>query len=764
MSVVLDRISRYARNTPQQIALNDGQRTLNYAQLLQAVDTLAEAMKSFGLQRLGIAGDNSLEWIIADLAAWKAQIVTVPVPGFFSQEQITHLKSSAQLDAVITQQPSTADNENDAYAPTDSILAYQDLSFCLKLTPPSLAQAKASPRIPAGTQKITFTSGSTGQPKGVCLSSASLEATSLSLSHALATQHITRHLSVMPYATLLENIAGVYVPLLEGATIHVRKMADIGLASFSQFNPLQFARSLLSTQPNSIILVPQLLLALVSLREANVPLPDSLQFIAVGGGKVSTALLARAQTLGLPVFEGYGLSECNSVISLNRPEHTKIGSVGKVLSHAEVRIAQDGEIQVKGSLMQGYLDSQASVDDWYGTGDLGRIDEEGFLFVDGRKKNLFVTAFGRNVNPEWVEAELTQQPSIQQALVFGNELTQNLAIIVPRGDANDATLLQDVASANRQLPEYAQISHALVYSPGFTCANGLATANGRIKRSAIETQFADVLTLTATQMSEHSAPTISRLSTAPNPHSATQQHPEETIMTNQSLDAIPFFDQLQAETQAGRDYLLSAPVIDAVKEGRFNLESYRYFLSQAFYHVKHTVPLMMACGARLNDDQEWVRKAIVEYINEEYGHHEWILNDIEACGGDVDAVRKGQADQAMRLMVAYLYDYIQRINPLGFFGMVQVLEGTSIKLASQMGRIVQQTLNLPDQAFSYLYSHGELDLEHFEFFRMLMNGVKDSTDQQAIIDVANQCYQLYGDMLRAIPLGETVQNGDRHAA
>jgi thiaminase len=225
---------------------------------------------------------------------------------------------------------------------------------------------------------------------------------------------------------------------------------------------------------------------------------------------------------------------------------------------------------------------------------------------------------------------------------------------------------------------------------------------------------------------------------------------------------MAFFQQLQQQTETARQRVLTAPVLRAVPEGRFDVRGYRFFLEQAYHHVKHTVPLMMACGARLPERLENVRKALVEYIEEEYGHHEWILNDIEAAGGDRERVRTGTPCLAIELMVAFLYDQIQRGNPAAFFGMVMVLEGTSIQLATQMGQIVQTKLQLPANAFSYLYSHGNLDLEHFKFFETLMNQITDPADQQAIVHAANVVFQLYGDMLHSIPLLSTDEV--KHAA
>ena len=229
-----------------------------------------------------------------------------------------------------------------------------------------------------------------------------------------------------------------------------------------------------------------------------------------------------------------------------------------------------------------------------------------------------------------------------------------------------------------------------------------------------------------------------------------------------------FFEQLQQQTETARQHVLTAPVIQAVLEGRFDVNGYRYFLEQAFHHVRHTVPLMMACGARLPERLEGVREALVEYIEEEYGHHEWILNDIEASGGDKLVVRGNAPCLAIELMVAFLYDQINRGNPAAFFGMVMVLEGTSIQLATQMGQIVQSRLELPAKAFSYLYSHGSLDLEHFDFFEKLMNNLEHPDDQRAIVHAANVVYQLYGDMLRSIPLAATRNDANtgevKHAA
>ncbi|MBB5212647.1 TenA family transcriptional regulator [Microbulbifer hydrolyticus] len=211
-----------------------------------------------------------------------------------------------------------------------------------------------------------------------------------------------------------------------------------------------------------------------------------------------------------------------------------------------------------------------------------------------------------------------------------------------------------------------------------------------------------------------------------------------------------FYDELQQRTEEARLSLLNVPLIQAGARGEITLPQYVAFLTQAYHHVKHTVPLMMACGSRLGGHQEWLREALAEYIEEEIGHQEWILNDIAACGADAEAVRHGRPNFSTEMMVAYAYDAIARGNPVSFFGMVNVLEGTSIALATSAARAIQTSLGLPNKAFSYLLSHGDLDIGHVDFFRGLMNRIECDTDKAAIVHSARAFYRLYGDIFREV--------------
>ncbi|KAA1174382.1 AMP-binding protein [Marinobacter salinexigens] len=722
MASLPELLQQQADRFPARPALRFDGRELSYGDLIAAASAVAEQLRIQGITRAGLAGDNSAAWVIADLACLMAGVVCVPVPGFFSDSQRQHLMARAGLDGLLC---------------GDVGAAGQALGFGLHL---EFLSVRAEPaRMHEGTAKITFTSGSTGTPKGVCLSAEQMAATSLALKERLGQVSLSHHLCILPLATLLENIAGVYLPLLMGATVELASLASLGMTGSSGLDSPRLIESLNRIQPDSLILVPELAALLVSAAEQGHLTTDGYSFLAVGGGKVSPDLLSRGRACGLPLYEGYGLSECGSVVALNVPGDERPGSVGRPLNHIRVEMGADREILVQGNAHLGYLGDDENCQRVIHTGDLGELDGQGFLRVDGRSKNLLITSFGRNISPEWLESELVQAIGARQAVVFGDGEPRPSALITFQDNRSPQDISQALTELNQRLPDYAQLTAVYVRRQLLNQAEGYLTANGRPVRGQIQSDLPALLA------------------------KAFPIYPNTTDLNPPGGSHMAFFDRLQKETAEARNHVQGAPVITAIQEQRFRLEGYTWFLTQAYHHVKHTVPLMMACGGRLPERLEFIRKALVEYIEEEYGHHEWILNDLAACGEDKERIRHGRPDTSIELMVSYLYNQIDRGNPVAFFGMVQVLEGTSIELATPLGEQIQKQLGLPDQAFSYLYSHGALDQDHFEFFRELMDSITDPQDQQAIIDSANMVYRLYGDMLHSIPLAEQ-QGEHRHEA
>ncbi len=467
------------------ICLADGQRTWTRGELDAEVESFAARLTAQGSRVFATLLDNSAAWVVADLAAAQAGVVHVPLPAFFTPAQIAHALRSAGVDTLLTSREAAMSWPQTAGLPIE--LAQQPLVL-LQLSAPSVA-------MPAGTAKITYTSGTTGHPKGVCLSSVAMQRVVDGLRQAMAPLAIGRHLCALPYSVLLENMAGLMAPLAQGTTCITLPMREIGLTGASGFDAARFQSAVAQHRPHSVILLPQMLRAWTAqLMQTGQRAPDSLKFVAVGGAAVGARLILAARAVGIPAYEGYGLSEGASVQTLNLPGADRPGTAGRALPHTRLRVAGDGEIEIAGSLYSGYLGDVAPASEWWPSGDLGEIDADGYLHLRGRKKHVLITAYGRNVSPEWVETALRSEDAIAQAVVFGEAQPALSAVLWPvLPDATDAKLQAAVDSANAGLPDYARVQRWVRASDPFDAASGLATANGRPQRTAIWQRHASAL-------------------------------------------------------------------------------------------------------------------------------------------------------------------------------------------------------------------------------------------------------------------------------
>jgi long-subunit acyl-CoA synthetase (AMP-forming) len=474
MNAILSALAERARRAPSQLAIAGGE-CLSNAALYDGARRLADRLLALGVRRIAAELDNGSALAMLELACRIGDLVLLQLPAFFSAAQRRHTLADAGIDALVS--------------PRGGI----ELPGGLRLD--RFLDATDVP-LPPGTATITYTSGSTGAPKGVCLSGAHLDAVAGALVAALAPRPPQRHLALLPQSVLLESVAGIGAGLLAGAELVIPSLAEIGWSGAAGIDPGALARCIDRAAPESLILVPQMLAAWLAAIDAGAPVPGSLRFCAVGGARVGNTLLARAAALGLPVYEGYGLSECASVLCLNVPGAARPGSVGRPLGHIALHI-DDGEVHVAGPRMLGYVGADAPHGPRWATGDLGRFDDEGYLYLDGRRGNRFITAFGRNVSPEWVEGELTDHPAIAQAFVYGEACAENTALIVPRDSGlSDAALDAAVRSVNAGLPDYAR-AHRWVRAETFSFAAGELTANGRLRRGAIVQRYRDRLGLPA---------------------------------------------------------------------------------------------------------------------------------------------------------------------------------------------------------------------------------------------------------------------------
>ncbi|WP_221795720.1 AMP-binding protein [Aquisediminimonas sediminicola] len=687
MKAMVEALRPHAANIPDVLAI-DGEKQLSWADLRSQVMRVAEVLRArFPDTSRPVATrfDHGMAHCIIDLALIEAAIPAIPLPAFFTPAQCEHALVNSGAQAML--------------AATDDVA-----HFCEIVPLPH-----AAARLPDHTAKISFTSGSTGTPKGICLSADHLFSVAQSVVDGVGSHHAGRHLALLPPGILLENVAGFYATMLAGGTYVALPQADIGLAEAFRPDFLKMIHVIRDQQITSLILVPEYLTGLVTVMEmTGIRLP-ALTLLAVGGARLAPALIERAVALGLPVRQGYGLTECASVVTLESDADAASaegrGSVGRSLGLNRIDIADDGEVILIGPHYLGAI-GEAEAPGILHSGDIGRIDDQGRLWIEGRKSNLIITSFGRNISPEWVEGALLAQPGIAQAMVHGDHQSRLGALIVPANAGADVAAA--VAAANAQLPAYAQVDHVRLVAP-FTPMNGQLTGNGRLKRADIASCYL------------------------------------------KGAEALPFYDRLVAETREAQQQFLMVPQLNAGLAGQITRQAYIDYLTQAYHHVRHTVPLMQAARARLSHRPELIA-ALDEYIAEETGHEAWILADIDAAGGNGAGAGASAPAPATKAMVDHAYDVIRNGNPAAFFGMVYVLEGTSVAMASHGAGAVQQALGLPPEAFTYLTSHGALDQDHLRFFEGLMNQLDNAEDQQAIIDMARDMFGLFGGVFASISM------------
>ncbi len=433
--------------------------------------------------RMAIHLDNSELWLDIDRSATELGWVIVPVPHFFSSQQLTHMVDQAAIDCV--------------WCDANGLLWWQSIGFTGKTVINGIYFLQRATQLdhslPEGTHKITFTSGTTSEPKGVCLNHDHLLKVGESLAQATAQLGLSKHISLLPYSVLLENMAAVYANQYANLEVVSLPLCEVGLTGSGQLDVKTMLAAITEHQADSMIMMPQMLKQLVGYL-SDVPEDVSfIKFIAIGGAVCSAELLQQAQSMGLPVYQGYGISECGSVVCLNNTNDA-VGSVGKVLPHCQLELADDGEIKVQGPQFLGYLGQPNSEEQAeFVTGDIGRIDQQGRLYITGRKKNIIINSFGRNILPDWIEGELLSLVGVHQAAVFGEAKPFLSALCVT--PLNDQQLTSAVSELNKKLPDYAQLKAVHKVGP-FTPANGQLTASGKLKHQNIFKTYQTLLETT----------------------------------------------------------------------------------------------------------------------------------------------------------------------------------------------------------------------------------------------------------------------------
>lgn len=445
------RLRRHADKNGAHPAIESPRGSIRYDQLAALIDGHARWLASQGAARVALLVHNCVDAVLLDLASHDLPITLIPLPPFFSDAQIRHALAAAEATLLITDDVDRAH----ALCSTQAASRLGSLhALCIDRAPSAMLDPG----------KLTFTSGTTGTPKGVSIPTDTQLRVAASLADATRASPADRHLCLLPLAILLETIGGVYQTLIGGGTLVLPSQAATGIDGASTVDPERLLETLDRTRATIAIFMPQYLADVVAvMRSPQVVAPAALRFIGVGGARVPPALLEEAAQHRLPAYQGYGLTEAASVVALNLPHADRIGSVGRVLPHAEVRFAADGEILVRGATFARYVGHDAHPDGqgWWPTGDLGRRDDEGYLYLEGRKHDVICTSHGRNISRRWLIESLLEDHRILAARIEGDGEPGPTAELVCPGGAEVARAALE--RLNETLPPYARIlRHTLI--------------------------------------------------------------------------------------------------------------------------------------------------------------------------------------------------------------------------------------------------------------------------------------------------------------
>jgi len=471
-SAILKKILQNSSNCPNKTAVKFQEKKITYKNLKIGINDCKNFIQTHNINISGLDIENSPQWICFDLALLDLEITNIPIPFFFSSNQKNHLIADSKLNFIITDKPE--EYLEKGYLIESNFNLFGKALFLIKIREDGLN---------IGVSKITYTSGTTGNPKGVCLTEENLSNTVISIVESLDIDSNDVHFSSLPFSVLLENIAGVYLPLIIGAQIFIppRNLLDFGSPSVDYQSIVLMMNEARAT---TTIFVPQQFYLFVNAAKKNNAL-DTMRYIAVGGASVSKLYLSLAEKLNIPVFQGYGMSESASVISINNTTNNKLGTVGKPLSHIDIKIDTDGEILIKGNLFKGYLNSDQLIVDkngYFKTGDIGEFDNNGYLSIIGRKKNVFVNSYGRNISPEWIEEQLSSFPEILQSAVFGESQSSCSAVIYSNQFNKIDSIIEQI---NLSLPDYARIQKWIKAKEPFLMENKQLRPSGVVDRSVI---------------------------------------------------------------------------------------------------------------------------------------------------------------------------------------------------------------------------------------------------------------------------------------
>ena len=552
---------------------------ISYATLGESVAAFSNGLIAHGIQkgdRVAILSENRPEWAIADFGILKAGAITVPMFSTLTSAQVGYIlrHSGAKIICVSTEKQLEKVTAIRSEVPELTQIILFDSSEEGDAPPPDIVsfetfteQEASETNVPASDEDdiatIIYTSGTTGDPKGVMLTHTNFISNFHACKTRVAVDETDVLLSFLPLSHVFERLGGHYIPLFSGAKIAYAE------------NMFTVAQNMQEVSPTVMLSVPRLYEAMhdkilrqveagsslkqkifhwgvsvgsavsSSIQHGKKPsvllkmkagIADKLVFAklkAVTGGRLRFFISGGAalpqsiaeffHAAGILILEGYGLTETSPVISLNYPEKWKFGTVGPKVPGIDVQIAGDGEILTRGPhVMKGYFDNPTATaeaidaDGWFHTGDIGIVDEDEFVKITDRKKNIIVLSNGKNVAPQPIESELVQSPFIDQILLMGNERKNLAALIVPNfealkawGKKNDVDtsplaemlktreiqrLIQsEIQERLTDFADFEQVRRFSLLEQPFTQENDELTPTLKLKRNVIMERYSDLI-------------------------------------------------------------------------------------------------------------------------------------------------------------------------------------------------------------------------------------------------------------------------------
>ncbi len=572
-------------NKPEHLKFKDGAawRAISSAEFRQAVEELSLGLRSLGVEkgdRVAILSENRPEWAIVDLAALCAGAVDAPIYSTLTPPQILYILNDSQSKVLFVsnaaQARKVAEIRSQAShlkhvvrmdeAPLEGTLSFSEVRARgreVLARDPNTVRARAAEVQPSDLATLIYTSGTTGDPKGVMLLHSNLVSNVKGASKVVELGPADVCLSFLPLCHVFERMAGHYLMLYRGATIayaeSVEKvpenMAEVKPTlmcsvprlyekMYARINekvsgdpPLRqkifhwaigvgrqwFKHRVEGSHPGALLGIQFGLAEALVFSKVKERVGGRLRVFVSGGAPLAKEIAEFFGAAGLLILEGYGLTETSPVITVNRPERPRPGSVGLPLEDVEVRIAEDGEILTRGPhVMKGYFGKPEATaeaidaEGWFHTGDIGVIAADGFLTITDRKKDIIVTSGGKNVAPQPIENSLKTNKYFGEIVMIGNKRNFPTALVVPNFEALEKWAREHgvafgsredliarpqvvefydklILDLTRDLAQFEKIKRLTLLAREFTLEAGELTPTLKVKRRFVEQKYKDVI-------------------------------------------------------------------------------------------------------------------------------------------------------------------------------------------------------------------------------------------------------------------------------